>query len=195
MLNTRTNSHTARNSNRAGVAASDALRRLQFEGFETFPHSGDSPSASIKAILDVYATRGLLEEQAARLAARHIGVSEGRALERLAASMDAAVHERDWDTVIDLNRQLHFVIYRAAERPHLLRLIEQSWEASARYAALLPCATALKSRDALFVIRSLVAACKLKDATAMGLLIRYENHQVAAAVLEREGSNGPAAAR
>jgi hypothetical protein len=37
-----------------------------------------------------------------------------------------------------------------------------------------------------------VTACKLKDASAMGLLIRYENHQVAAAVLEREASNGPA---
>jgi DNA-binding GntR family transcriptional regulator len=193
MLNTK-KTGTDRESGGTSIAAREALRRFQFAGIEVIPHPGEASNSSIDEVLDVYATRGLLEEQAARLAARNIGPSESKALEQLATSMETAVTKRNWDGVIDSNRKLHFVIYEVAKRPHLLRLIEQSWKLCERHASLLPCASIEKSRGALVVIRSIVAACKLKDASAMGTLIRYENHQIAAAVLEHEASTRTAVA-
>lgn len=140
----------------------------------TVPSSADATSVSAEEIEDICATRGMLEEHAARLAAQNITAKDVSALERLAASLECAVVERRTKDIAALQRQLHFTIYRAAKRRHLLQLIETLWELSARYMGRSSHPASDDWSHERYVIQSIVSACKHRDANALGLMVRYK---------------------
>lgn len=164
--------------------AERALRSLETDGVAFATARGAAHARPVEELLDVYATRGLLEEQAARLAARHIGEHELAELERIAHAMQAPLLIRSVDEVTRLNHEFHRIIYRAARRPHLLLLIEQLWDATAEHDARLFGGRTTTATDVVFLTRSLLLACRARDASALGMLVRYESHQAAAAALE-----------
>src|SRR5690606_30773663 len=73
---------------------------------------------------------------------------------------------------------------RASGRRHLLQLIEQLWDLSTRYAHLQLHMVPDRATEALYEIRSIIAACRRKDADAVGLMIRYKVHQTTTGLLQ-----------
>lgn len=168
------------------VPVREALLRLQSAGLvELIPHRGVFVSdVSVEELLDIYTTRELLEEQAARLAVRNLTPSDCEELEGITRSMETAANKQRLDELLSLNRQFHFTIYRAAQRRHLLQLIEHLWDLSTRYAHLQLHTVPDRASEALYEIRSIVAACKRNDADALGLMIRYKVHQTTTGLLQ-----------
>lgn len=167
----------------SGSTAARALRGLETDGVTFASERTAALDAPVEELLDILATSGLVEEQAARLAARHLGERELAELERISQAMQAPLLVRNVDEVTRLSREFHRSIYRAARRPHLLLSIEQLWDAADEQAAGLFEACSPHTMDVVFCIRSLLAACRARDASALGLLVRYESHQAAAAAL------------
>lgn len=168
------------------VPVREALLRLQSAGLvEVVPHRGVFVSeVSVEELLDIYTTRELLEEQAARLAAFNLSDADVGVLSGLAKSMQSAARKGNLDDLLSFNREFHFTIYRAAKRRHLLQLIEQLWDLSTRYAHLQLHAVPDRASEALYEIRSIVSACERKDADALGWMIRYKLHQTTAGLLQ-----------
>jgi DNA-binding GntR family transcriptional regulator len=164
----------------------EALLRLQSAGLvEHIPHRGVFVSdVSVEELLDIYTTRELLEEQAARLAAKNLTPAHFATLEGITSGMETAANKQRLDELLSLNREFHFTIYRAAQRRHLLQLIEHLWDLSTRYAHLQLHTVPDRASEALYEIRSIVAACKRKDADALGLMIRYKVHQTTTGLLQ-----------
>jgi DNA-binding GntR family transcriptional regulator len=169
------------------VPVREALARLQSSGLvRIVAHRGVFvESLSAEELVDIYNVREILEEHAARQAAEHLTDAEVAALWRLAENMETAGEEQDYDTYLALNRELHFLIYRAARRPHLLQIIAQLWDRSTRYRLLQLHAIPDRTRNAQFEIQAIVAACARRDAEAMGYLVRYKVHQTTVGLLER----------
>jgi len=99
--------------------------------------------------------------------------------------MGAAAKAKDYERLLAHNRDLHFTIYRAAGRRHMLQIIERMWDLSARYAHLQLHAVPERASDAMFEVKSIVLACRRRDADALGLMVRYKVHQTTVGLLER----------
>jgi DNA-binding GntR family transcriptional regulator len=168
------------------VPVREALLRLQSAGLvQLIPHRGVFVAeVSVEELLDIYSTRELLEEQAARIAAGQLTAADVDALEHLATGMQTAARDQRLDELLTLNREFHFTIYRASKRRHLLQLIEQLWDLSTRYAHLQLHTVPGRASEALHEIRSIVAACRGRDADALALMIRYKVHQTTAGLLQ-----------
>ncbi len=169
------------------VPVREALARLQSSGLvRIVPHRGVFvESLSAEELVDIYNVRELLEEYAARLAAANLTDADVAALEEICERMATAGEAQDYDTYLALNRELHFRIYRAARRPYLLQIIEQLWDRSTRYRLLQLHAIPSRARDALFEIEAIIAACRRRDADAMGYLVRYKLHQTTVGLLDQ----------
>lgn len=119
------------------IPVREALRALESEGFVSFVHNRGAwvTPLSLADLEDLYIIRLELECQAVRQAAPFTKPEIARLDDLLAQSRDA--HERgDNATIVALNRELHFSMYRKANSPRRLRLIEQLWLHSARYQRL-----------------------------------------------------------
>lgn len=167
------------------VPVREALLRLESAGLvQLIPHRGVFVSeVSVEELLDIYTTRELLEEQAARLAVPNLTPEDVAALEGIAADMQAAATKGQLDELLTRNRDLHFTIYRATKRRHLLQLIEYLWDLSTRYAHLQLHTVPDRATEALYEVRSMVAACKRRDADALALMVRYKVHQTTTGLL------------
>lgn len=167
------------------VPVREALLRLEAAGLvQLVPHRGVFVSeVSVEELLDIYTTRELLEEQAARLAVPNLVQADISALERIAAEMQTAATKGQLDELLAQNRELHFTIYRATKRRHLLQLIEYLWDLSTRYAHLQLHTVPDRATEALYEVRSMVAACKRRDADALALMVRYKVHQTTTGLL------------
>jgi DNA-binding GntR family transcriptional regulator len=168
------------------VPVREALLRLQSAGLvEVVPHRGVFVSeVSVEELLDIYTTRELLEEQAARLAIPNLTAADVATLGSLAKAMQGAAGKGQLDELLSLNREFHFTIYRAAKRRHLLQLIDQLWDLSTRYAHLQVHTVPDRASETLYEIRSIVSACERKDVDALGWMIRYKVHQTTAGLLQ-----------
>jgi DNA-binding GntR family transcriptional regulator len=169
------------------VPVREALARLQSSGLvRIVPHRGVFvESLSAEELVDIYNVRELLEEHAARLAAERLTERDLLALEQIEERMTAAGTSQDYDVYLALNRDLHFLIYRAAGRAYLLQIIEQLWDRSTRYRLLQLHAIPNRTREAMFEIQAIVAACRRRDADAIGYLVRYKIHQTTVGLLEQ----------
>jgi DNA-binding GntR family transcriptional regulator len=163
----------------------EALARLQAEGLvQLVPHRGAFVAEITQdALVDIYAMRELLEEQAARLAAQRLNAEDVARLEGLVALMDAATAAADFAALFEHNRAFHFTIYRAAQRAHLLQIIEQLWNQGDHYRRVY---TELpdRARQALAEHRAILEACRRRDPDALGLTVRHHVHQTTASLLE-----------
>jgi len=169
------------------VPIREALARLQSVGLvEIVPHRGVFVTrVAADELVDIYTVREVLEEQAARIAAAKLTEADLEALSRISAAMASAVKARDHERLLACNRELHFTIYRAAGRRHMLQIIERLWDLSARYAHLQLQAVPERGAEAMFEVRRIVLACRRRDADALGLMVRYKVHQTTVELLER----------
>jgi len=180
------------------VPIREALARLQSLGLvEIVPHRGVFVArVSADELIDIYTVREVVEEQAARIAAPKLSDGDVAALEKIAAAMGAAAKAKDFARLLVHNRELHFTIYRAAGRRHMLQIIERMWDLSARYAHLQLHAVPERASEAMFEVSSILQACRRRDAEALGLMVRYKVHQTTVGLLERmelDGADGPPA--
>lgn len=113
----------------SSMPARTALRRLAAEQALDLLPNGTAivPRLTRAAFIELSAIRAELEPLALRLAAPHL---DGATLDRLSAAVaghDEARVRGDSDAVRRLDRDFLFTIYRAAEAPLLLNLIETLW--------------------------------------------------------------------
>lgn len=169
------------------VPIREALARLQSVGLvEIVPHRGVFVAKlSAEELVDIYTVREELEEQAAQIAVAHLTDADVEEIEALGEAMASAAEAGDFRALLHHNRELHFAIYRAANRRHLYKLIEQMWDLSTRYAHLQLRAVPNRAQEALHEVRAMVAACRRRDGEALGLMVRYKVHQTVVGLLER----------
>ncbi len=100
----------------------EALRRLASENLLVTTNRGLAvPQMSDDQIFELYAMRGVLEGAAAGLAARHASPIEVELMNRILEEQAAAGD--DAGRLVELNKDLHNCIYRAARNRYLLRTL------------------------------------------------------------------------
>jgi DNA-binding GntR family transcriptional regulator len=169
------------------VPIREALARLASAGLvEILPHRGAFVvDVSAAELLDLYAVREILEEQAAMLAVDRMGDGDIEALERVGAAMGRAAKKSELDDFLKFNREFHFTVYGACKRRHMLKVIEQLWDLSARYARMQLFAVPGRAVESLSEVHAIVSACRRRDRQAVGLMVRYKIHQTTVVLLER----------
>jgi DNA-binding GntR family transcriptional regulator len=169
------------------VPIREALARMASAGLvEIVPHRGVFVvDVSAEELLDLYAVREILEEQAAMIAVDRMTDLDIRALEQVAAAMGRAAKKGELDQFLAHNREFHFTVYRASKRRHMLQVIEQLWDLSARYAHMQLHAVPDRAVESMSEVHAIVTACRRRDRDAVGLMVRYKIHQTTVVLLER----------
>ncbi|MCW3014569.1 MAG: transcriptional regulator, GntR family [Solirubrobacterales bacterium] len=126
----------------------EAFTSLAREGFvRQDAHRGvEVFRPSVKDIQENYEIRCALEPLAAKIAARLISEDDLGHLDRILAEMEQPV---EFELGTELNRRFHFMIYRAAERPQLLEMIERLRHAADAYVQVFIAKTTPSYRDAV----------------------------------------------
>jgi DNA-binding GntR family transcriptional regulator len=109
--------------------AREALNRLAAEGaLEPGPNrSLTVPALTLRKYEELVTIRRELEPLAAAASLPHLGPSDVDALEAVQRRLLAAMARRDYVTVLACNREFHFMLYRRADMPTLLALLEGLW--------------------------------------------------------------------
>lgn len=116
----------------------EALHRLESAGLvDSTPHRGTVVSElSQEEIIEIYHIRAVLEGLAARLATPQLAPRDHAQLETILNEMARAEQSRDIQCFLNLNREFHLVIWRAAHAPRLLALLENLYATSQRYRSI-----------------------------------------------------------
>lgn len=115
------------------LAREGLVRRDTHRGVVVFAPSADELS-------EIYEIRSVVEPLATRIAAKQMTSERLDQLDRIVKQMRTANPTR----YLELNHELHSLIYTAAERPRLMGIIENLREAASRYLAM---ATRLEDPD------------------------------------------------
>lgn len=107
----------------------EALRCLESEGLiEPLAQRGFVVrECREEDVRENYHLRGLLESEAARLAAQRMGPRELQELRSVHRAMVEAVAGHDRDLMVELNAHFHRLVHEASRMPTLVRLINQLW--------------------------------------------------------------------
>ncbi len=107
----------------------EALQRLVGEGLLVMQpnRSIAVPDWDIAKFSELFRIRCELEGLAAELAVGQITKEALKELTALAGQIDATLAEGRLKEYVALNQRFHFIIYRAAHSPRLLRIIENLW--------------------------------------------------------------------
>ena len=107
----------------------EALRRLTSEGaFEALPNrSARVPALTRREVEQILELRGYLEGKAAAYAARNITLVQIEHLRFLQDGIERSFDAGDARMPAALNMAFHFEIYRIADNPFLLPLIQTLW--------------------------------------------------------------------
>jgi DNA-binding GntR family transcriptional regulator len=107
----------------------EALRRLTSEGaFEGLPNrSARVPTLNRRQVEQILELRQQLEGKAAALAARNITLVQIEHLRALQSGIEQSIEKGDSRTHTALNMAFHFEIYRIADNPVLIPLIQMLW--------------------------------------------------------------------
>jgi DNA-binding GntR family transcriptional regulator len=169
------------------VPIREALARMASAGLvEIVPHRGVFVvNVSAEELIDLYAVREVLEEQAAMIAVDRMTDADIEALAQVAQAMERAARKGELEHFLKLNREFHFTVYRASKRRHMLQVIEQMWDLSARYAHLQLHAVPDRAVESMAEVHAIVSACRRRDRGAVGLMVRYKIHQTTVVLLER----------
>jgi len=116
------------------IPVREALRTLESESFVHFVHNRGAwvTPLSVADLEDLYSIRMELECQAVRQADRFTK-EEIERLDHILVQSVAGNKRRQKAKLISLNRELHFSIYRKANSPRRIKMIEGLWMHSARY--------------------------------------------------------------
>jgi DNA-binding GntR family transcriptional regulator len=117
------------------VPLREALRILEGEGQVTYlPHRGYVVAQlSLADLTEVYRLRELLEPEAISAAVPRLDRPDIDRLVDLSRAVDDAAAGGDLLALADANRRFHFAIFEAADRPRLVRLLRQLWDATDAY--------------------------------------------------------------
>jgi DNA-binding GntR family transcriptional regulator len=113
----------------------EALRSLESEGWIEFLPNRGARVAGMDAAeaLEIYEIRASLERTALELALpRHSDES----WQEVGVALRSAQREKQRSRYVHRNREFHLALYRPAERPHLLALIESLHKRGERYLRL-----------------------------------------------------------
>jgi DNA-binding GntR family transcriptional regulator len=107
----------------------EALRRLTSEGaFEALPNrSARVPTLNRRQVEQILELRCYLEGRAAALAARNITLVQIEHLQALQDGIDKSIVRNDSRMHTALDMAFHFEIYRIADNPVLIPLIQMLW--------------------------------------------------------------------
>ncbi len=107
----------------------EALRRLTSEGaFEGLPNrSARVPTLNRRQVEQIIELRQQLEGKAAALAARNITLVQIEHLRALQSGIEKSISNGDLHAFTALNMAFHFEIYRIADNPVLVPLIQMLW--------------------------------------------------------------------
>ncbi len=107
----------------------EALRRLTSEGaFEGLPNrSARVPTLNRRQVEQLIDLRQQLEGKAAALAARNITLVQIEHLRAVQTGIEKSISGGDLHTFTALNMAFHFEIYRIADNPVLVPLIQMLW--------------------------------------------------------------------
>jgi DNA-binding GntR family transcriptional regulator len=150
----------------------EALRRLTSEGaFEALPNrSARVPTLSRRQVEQILDLRQQLEGKAAALAARNITLVQIEHLRALQNGIEQSVSSGDLHAFTSLNMAFHFEIYRIADNPVLIPLIQMLWLRMAPLVAstvpLLTTKTAASRRVGLDNHERMLAAFQARDPAA-----------------------------
>jgi DNA-binding GntR family transcriptional regulator len=124
----------------------EALKRLISEGaFEGLPNrSARVPTLKRREVEEILDLRRDLEGKAAYLAAKNVTMGQIESLRTLQEQMTQCVSAGDVRRYTELNMTFHFEIYRIAESPVLLKVIQALW---LRMGPLLTSSVMLIARD------------------------------------------------
>jgi DNA-binding GntR family transcriptional regulator len=110
----------------SATPAREGLLSLQAEGFlRVVPRRGFvAEGVSASDVQDIFVGQGLLAGELAARATDRLTDHELTDLAELQAEIESAAKQDDLATVRDLNDRFHRAIYRAADSPRLLRLLQ-----------------------------------------------------------------------
>jgi DNA-binding GntR family transcriptional regulator len=145
----------------------EALRKLEVERLvEATPNKGVRVAAiSARDLVDVYATRDVLEVEAIRRAWPRLDPAFVDELRELREAMVRANRASQQATAYELHRRLHFAMYERSDSPWLLHLIDILWNHTERYRRMV-------ARVATFLDEDYDLHGQVLDAFAQGNLDR-----------------------
>jgi DNA-binding GntR family transcriptional regulator len=113
----------------------EALHRLGVAGLVSIaPHRGAVVSElSASECAELYRIRAVLDGLAARLATPTLVKADHARLRTLLQEMHASVQAKDLERLLQINREFHAVIWKAARAPRLQELLENLYDASQRF--------------------------------------------------------------
>lgn len=115
--------------------AREALYNLAAEGILEMRSNGSVylPTLTSERIVELTKIRTALEALAAREAALRITDEDIVNISRINDLMVAANERKDYASVMELNWEFHFAIYRASGMSELVRMIEKRWMMNSSY--------------------------------------------------------------
>ncbi|MBD8556149.1 GntR family transcriptional regulator [Rhizobium sp. CFBP 8762] len=115
--------------------AREALYNLAAEGILEMRSNGSVylPTLTSERIVELTKIRTALEALAAREAALRITDEDIAHISRINDLMVAANERKDYASVMELNWEFHFAIYRASGMSELVRMIEKRWMMNSSY--------------------------------------------------------------
>ena len=170
----------------------ESLRQLEAEGLVSiYPRRGVYVTElSVDELVEVYQIREILEELATGLAVPNLASPALEQLSGIIQHMERATVEGDYAQLLELNRNYHFLIYEASERPLLTQMISGLWDRSSLYRRLyvhLP----ERAPQALAEHKRIYAACQAGDATAAGRAVRENIRGTVEGILHKLQTEGP----
>jgi DNA-binding GntR family transcriptional regulator len=151
----------------------EGLLRLEAEGLVTLvPHRGAVVAAlPLEDVAELFELRALLETDLARRAVPRLTAADDAQLRRVAARFEEVVASGDAAQWGEANRELHFVLYRAARRPQTLEVIAKLHAQCDRYLRLQLVLTRGTAR-AVREHRAILAAARARDPGRTARLVR-----------------------
>ncbi|WP_215779731.1 MULTISPECIES: GntR family transcriptional regulator [unclassified Paludibacterium] len=155
------------------VPIREALRQLEAEGLVTIIENRGAvvSELSLPEIVELLRVRVLLECDVLLEAIPRQCAADIAAAEALLADFERALNDRDIASWGVLNARFHLALYRAAERPQTLALIEQLHNRTDRYTRMQILLTGFNER-AHQEHSQLLALCKAKDAISAAAFLR-----------------------
>jgi DNA-binding GntR family transcriptional regulator len=119
------------------VPIREALKTMQSEGLLRYePHRGFFVvELSRDELIELCVIRSALESMAVDRGLPTLSAGDIKAMDALADRMETAASAGDVVQLIQLDREFHFTVFRAAGMPHLERIIALTWDQSDPYRA------------------------------------------------------------
>jgi DNA-binding GntR family transcriptional regulator len=170
----------------------EALRRLEAEGLVNIqPHRGAVVAElPLEDADELFSLRALLESDLARRAVPHLTADDIVALETAAHAFERAMESEDVAHWGDANQALHLALYRAADRPRTLEIVNRLHQQCDRLLRLQLLRTIGGGDRAIREHRAIVNSARAGDAEGTAELIHQHIIGVGTALAQALASGG-----